>query len=85
MKNSAAYWLGNNQNDDLQRVYGVAFPKAKLLEEHIRIQEELAKRDHRNIGQNYDLFSFNPLSPGCAFFYPKGAHIYNKLQEFLKQ
>jgi threonyl-tRNA synthetase len=50
-KNSAAYWLGKNTNDDLQRVYGVAFPDKKQLAEYVRIQEELAKRDHRNVGK----------------------------------
>ncbi|KRX04919.1 Threonyl/alanyl tRNA synthetase, class II-like, putative editing domain [Pseudocohnilembus persalinus] len=84
IRNAASYWLGNNKNDDLQRVYGVAFPKAAMLKEYLRIQEELAKRDHRNIGQQYDLFSFNQMAPGCAFFYPKGAAIYNKLMEMLK-
>lgn len=55
-KNSAAYWLAKNTNDDLQRVYGVSFPSKKLLDEYVKIQEELAQRDHRNIGKQQDLF-----------------------------
>lgn len=50
-KNSAAYWLGKNTNDGLQRVYGIAFPSKKELDAHVKLQEELAKRDHRNIGK----------------------------------
>ena len=83
-KVSSSYWLGNAENDDLQRVYGVSFPKEKLMEEYIKIQEELAKRDHRNIGTQFELFRFSNLSPGSAFFFPHGAMIYNKLVNFMR-
>lgn len=83
-KVAAAYWLGKAGNDDLQRVYGISFPKAKQLEEHLKLQEELAKRDHRNIGTQYDLFRFSNLSPGSAFFFPHGAAVYNKLVDFMR-
>lgn len=83
--NSSAYWLGKNTNDDLQRVYGVSFPQKKDLDAHIKRQEELAKRDHRNIGKQMELFTFHQFSPGCAFFYPNGAHIYNKLVDTLRR
>lgn len=83
-KVASAYWLGNAENDDLQRVYGISFPKPQLMVEYVKIQEELAKRDHRNIGTQFDLFRFSNLSPGSAFFFPHGAIIYNKLVDFMK-
>lgn len=76
---SVKYWLGKKENDDLQRVYAIAFPQKKLLDEFVKRQEELKERDHRDIGQRLNLFSFHEFSPGCAFFFPDGAHIYNKL------
>lgn len=51
MNNSSAYWLGKAGNDSLQRIYGVSFPSKKELDEHVKILEERAKRDHRNIGR----------------------------------
>ncbi|CAD8053215.1 unnamed protein product [Paramecium primaurelia] len=84
-KNSAAYWLGKNTNDDLQRVYGISFPNKKLLDEYVKIQKELAQRDHRNVGKKQNLYLFHQLSPGSAFFYPSGAHIYNTLMNFLRR
>jgi len=84
MKNSSAYWLGNANNDSLQRVYGITFPSKKELDEYIHFQEEAAKRDHRNIGKHQDLFHFHHLSPGSGFFYPQGTKIYAKLISFMK-
>jgi threonyl-tRNA synthetase len=83
-KNSSAYWLGKAGNDSLQRVYGITFPDKKLMDEHILFQEEAKKRDHRTIGQKQDLFHINELSPGCAFFYPKGMIIYNALMDMIR-
>lgn len=51
MKNSSAYWLGNAENDSLQRVYGVTFPSKAEMDEYIKLREEAAKRDHRTIGK----------------------------------
>ena len=76
-KNSSAYWLGKTTNDSLQRVYGITFPDAKQMKEYLHFLEEAAKRDHRIIGKQQGLFDMNVLSPGCAFFYPKGAWLYN--------
>jgi len=83
-KNSSSYWLGKAENDVLQRVYGISFPDTKQLKEWQAFQEEAAKRDHRNVGKNQELFFFHQLSPGCAFFLPHGTRIYNKLLEFLR-
>ena len=84
MKNSSAYWLGKANNDTLQRIYGVTFPSKKELDDHITIIEEAAKRDHRIIGKQQHLFSHHMLSPGCGFWYPHGAKIYNKLIELIR-
>merc|ERR1712117_516251 len=84
-KSSATYWEGNSEAESLQRIYGISFPDNKLMKEWKLFQEEAAKRDHRKIGMQQDLFFFHELSPGSCFFQPKGAHIYNKLLSFLKE
>ncbi|XP_065671170.1 threonine--tRNA ligase 1, cytoplasmic isoform X3 [Hydra vulgaris] len=83
-KNSATYWEGNKDAETLQRIYGISFPNDKLLKEWKHFQEEAAKRDHRKIGKEQELFFFNDLSPGSAFFLPKGAFIYNTLVSFIR-
>jgi len=84
-KHSSAYWEGKADAESLQRVYGISFPDTKQLKEWKAFQEEAAKRDHRKLGREQDLFFFHELSPGSCFFQPKGAHIYNKLVEFIKE
>lgn len=84
-KNSATYWEGNSEAESLQRIYGISFPDPKLMKEWKQFQEEAAKRDHRKLGKDQELFFFHELSPGSCFFQPKGAHIYNKLVEFIRQ
>jgi threonyl-tRNA synthetase len=83
-KNSASQWLGKTDNDKLQRVYAISFPKQKLLDEYVAAQKELEKRDHRNVGPQQNLFNWSPLSPGCAFFYPAGAKLYNNLMNLMR-
>jgi len=83
-KNSSAYWLGQQTNDSLQRIYGITFPDKKKMKEYQHFKEEAAKRDHRKIGPAQGLFDFHTLTPGCAFMYPKGTHIYNKLMQMIK-
>jgi len=84
-KNSSTYWEGNSEAETLQRIYGIAFPDTKQLKEWKHFQEEAAKRDHRKIGREQELFFFHDLTPGSCFFLPKGAHIYNKLVDFIKE
>lgn len=84
LKNSASYFLGDSANDSLQRIYGVSFPDKKLLDAHLKFLEEAAQRDHRKIGKEQELFMFNEMSPGSAFWLPHGTRIYNALMEFLK-
>ena len=83
-KNSSAYWEGDSNAESLQRIYGISFPDTKQLKEWKQFQEEAAKRDHRKLGREQDLFFFHELSPGSCFFQPKGTHIYNKLIEFIR-
>ncbi|CAG5130135.1 unnamed protein product [Candidula unifasciata] len=84
-KNSSAYWEGNAESEKLQRVYGISFPDPKQLKEWKHLQEEAARRDHRRIGKDQELFFFHELSPGSCFFMPRGAHIYNTLVDFIKK
>lgn len=84
LQSSATYWEGKSDAESLQRVYGISFPDPKQLKEWEKIQEEAAKRDHRKIGRENELFFFHELSPGSCFFLPRGAHIYNTLVNFIK-
>ncbi|KAH8645627.1 hypothetical protein BX600DRAFT_391088 [Xylariales sp. PMI_506] len=85
MKNSASYFLGDNKNDSLQRIYGVSFPDKKKMAEHKKFLEEAAKRDHRKIGREQELFFFSDMSPGSAMWLPHGARIYNTLLEYIRE
>ncbi|KAN0063845.1 threonyl-tRNA synthetase [Thecaphora frezii] len=84
LKNSASYFLGDQNNDSLQRLYGISFPDGKLMTEYKQFLAEAAKRDHRKIGKEQELFMFHELSPGSCFWLPHGARIYNTLQDYLK-
>ncbi|KAJ3971179.1 hypothetical protein EV361DRAFT_991222 [Lentinula raphanica] len=83
-KNSASYFLGDANNDSLQRIYGISFPDKKKMTEYKAFLAEAAKRDHRKIGREQELFFFNDQSPGSAFFLPHGTRIYNALVELLR-
>ena len=69
---TGAYWRGDAKNKMLCRVYGTAFPKASMLEEHMAMLEEAKKRDHRKIGKELELFTIMEEGPGFPFFLPKG-------------
>ncbi|KAI1263314.1 threonyl-tRNA synthetase [Xylariaceae sp. FL1019] len=85
MKNSASYWLGSQENDSLQRIYGVSFDNKKKMTEYKKFLEEAAKRDHRKLGREQELFMFHELSPGSTFFLPHGTRIYNTLLAYLRE
>jgi len=85
VKASSALWLGKQGNDELQRVYGVSFPDKKMLKEYEILQEEAAKRDHRKLGIEQELFFFDDLSPGSCFFLPHGCRIYNRLCDIIRK
>ncbi|XP_018563321.1 threonine--tRNA ligase, cytoplasmic isoform X1 [Anoplophora glabripennis] len=84
-KSSSTYWEGKADAETLQRIYGISFPDTKQLKEWQQFQEEAAKRDHRKIGKEQELFFFHELSPGSCFFQPRGTHIYNTLINFIKK
>jgi len=84
-KNSSSYWEGKSEAESLQRIYAVSFPDTKLMKEYKQFQEEAAKRDHRKIGRDQELFFFHELSPGSCFFQPRGAIIFNRLVDFIKE
>ncbi|EDV26324.1 uncharacterized protein TRIADDRAFT_22327, partial [Trichoplax adhaerens] len=83
-KESSVHKSGDTSSAQLQRVYGIAFPKKDLLKDWLKMQQEAKERDHRTIGKDQKLFFFNPLSPGNAFLLPHGLRIINKLKNFLK-
>jgi len=82
---SGVYWKGDESNERLQRIYGTAFATEKELAEHLEAIEEARRRDHRRIGQELDLFSFSPLAPASPFFHPKGAAVYNRLVDYVRE
>ena len=82
---TGAYWHGDAKNKMLQRIYGIAFPKASQLEEYLHMMEEAAKRDHRKIGRELDLFDIYPEGPGFPFFLPKGMVLRNQLENFWRE
>jgi len=80
-----AYWRGDSKNKQLTRIYGLCFTKKSLLDEHRKLLEESAKRDHRKIGKELELFMFHKYSPGAPFFLPKGTVIVNELLRFIRE
>jgi threonyl-tRNA synthetase len=83
-RHSATNWLGDTNNDTLQRMYGISFPDKKMLKVWKENQEKAKERDHRRIAAKQDLIMFHDLSAGSAFWLPHGARIYNKLIDFIK-
>ncbi len=81
---AGAYWRGDEKNEMLQRIYGTAFADREALEAHLARLEEAKKRDHRRLGQELDLFTFDPVAPGSPFFHPKGAFVYNQLVGYVR-
>ncbi|WP_372948887.1 threonine--tRNA ligase [Mariniphaga sp.] len=83
---AGAYWRGNEKNQMLTRVYGVTFPKQKMLEEYLVMLEEAKKRDHRKIGKEMELFTFSEaVGQGLPLWLPKGAQLRMQLEDFLKK
>jgi len=84
MSIAGAYWRGDEHNAMLQRIYGIAFASQKELEEYLKIQEEIKKRDHRKIGKDLDLFVFSDLvGKGLPIFTEKGSIIRRELERFV--
>ncbi len=82
---TGAYWRGDAKNKMLCRVYGVSFPKASQLEEHLTMLEEAKKRDHRKLGKELELFTLLEEGPGFPFFLPKGMIVKNELINYWRE
>lgn len=84
LSTSAAYWKGNQENDSMQRIYGISFPKASQLEEHLKLLEEARERDHRKIGKELELFMTHELvGSGLPLYLPNGAKIRMLLERYI--
>ena len=83
---AGAYWRGDEKNKQLTRIYGVSFPKQKLLTEHLELLEEAKKRDHRKLGAELGLFTFSKkVGQGLPLWLPKGAALRERLEQFLRK
>ena len=81
---AGAYWRGSSDNKMLQRIYGVAFPNKDELKEYLTMMEEAEKRDHRKLGKTLDLFHVEDISPGMAFWHPKGTVLFRMVEEYMR-
>lgn len=85
LNTSAAYWKGDQNKDSLQRIYGISFPKASMLEEYLNMLEEAKQRDHRKIGKELELFMTHELvGSGLPMYLPKGATIRRILERYIQ-
>ncbi len=83
---AGAYWRGDETKPQLTRVYGISFPKQKMLKEHLALLEEAKKRDHRKLGKELELFAFSQkVGQGLPLWLPKGAALRERLENFLKK
>lgn len=82
---AGAYWRGDEKNKMLQRIYGTAFEKKEELDAYLHMLEEAAKRDHRKLGKELDLFVIKEEGPGFPFFLPKGMALRNELENFWRE
>ena len=82
---AGAYWRGDSSREQLQRIYGVAFLNNDALKAHLTMLEEAAKRDHRKLGREMDLFHMQEEAPGQVFWHPNGWKIYTTLQDYMRR
>ena len=85
MSIAGAYWRGDSSRAMLQRIYGVAFTGKEKLKAHLHMLEEAAKRDHRKLGREMDLFHMQEAAPGQVFWHPNGWTIYTELQDYVRR
>ncbi len=81
---AASYWHGDENNQSLQRIYGVSYPSQKDLDAYLERRAEAERRDHRKLGRQLELFMFHPFAPASPFFFPKGAQVYNILTDYVR-
>src|SRR5439155_20229592 len=82
---AGAYWRGDEKRPMLQRIYGTVWPTQEELERFLWRREEARKRDHRRLGVQLDLYSFHDVSPGAAFWHPKGWTLYRTLENAMRE
>ena len=83
---SGSYWRGDEKNKQLQRIYGISFPKKKMLDDYLEFLEEAKKRDHRKIGKQLDLFSIQEeAGAGLIYWHPKGARVRLEIEDFWRK
>jgi threonyl-tRNA synthetase len=86
MRSAAAYWRGDQANEQLQRIYGTAWESKDALKEHLHLLEEAEKRDHRRLGAELDLFSFpDEIGSGLAVFHPKGGVLKREMEDYVRR
>ena len=85
MSVAGAYWRGDSKRPMLQRIYGVAFTSKEKLKAHLHMLEEAAKRDHRKLGREMDLYHMQEEAPGQVFWHPNGWTIYTELQDYMRR
>jgi threonyl-tRNA synthetase len=86
MRSAAAYWLGDQKNEQLQRIYGTAWPSKDALRAYLSFLEEAEKRDHRKLGAELDLFSFpEQIGSGLAVFHPKGGVVRRVMEDYSRR
>lgn len=86
MRTAAAYWLGDQRNEQLQRVYGTAWPSKEAMQAYLTFLEEAEKRDHRKLGSELDLFSFpEEIGSGLAVFHPKGGVVRRVMEDYSRR
>jgi threonyl-tRNA synthetase len=84
MKVAGAYWRGDQANEQLQRIYGVAFASKEALQQHLTMLEEAEKRDHRKLGRELDFFHMEEGSPGLVFWHPKGWTVWQQVEQYMR-
>lgn len=83
---SGSYWRGDEKRARMQRIYGISFPKQKMLDEYLEFLEEAKRRDHRKLGKDLDLFSIHEeAGAGLIYWHPKGARVRNEIEDFWKK
>src|SRR5512145_2623230 len=85
MKVAGAYWRGDSNNEQLQRVYGTAWAKKDDQDAYLKMLEEADKRDHRKLGRELDLFHFQEEAPGLIFWHPKGWAIWQQVEQYMRR
>ena len=84
MKVAGAYWRGDQRNEQLQRIYGTAWPTKEELQQYLTMLEEAEKRDHRKLGRELDLFHMEETAPGLVFWHPQGWTVWQQVEQYMR-